>query len=255
MKKNKEEIIKIVEDYEQKLRNLGPLITKEDLNLSKKSIQEFLLDFFYYNHMSRNESSVKNPIFTGTYIPDKNGKYISGSGYQCSPGRRRSIGDLFQLALGLYSTDITLMEVMESAMNIVDNIVPIKSKDGRYTYYMYVTTCSTIHRRVFNVSSGKNLGFNINNADYSTETTINHDEFPIKLEDYITLANTGSFVSYRSQKESERNNKPASSKSSKKELDDIDKLIAKKIAKLLEDSSDKVSLVKKSPLKKKRVLV
>lgn len=255
MKKNSKEIINIVEEYEAKLRKLGSFSLKEDLELSTKSIQDFLVDFFYYNHLSSGDT--KNPLypnqFTGTYKTDSIGRKT----LQCNSHRRRSIGDLFQLAIGYYREDISLMEVMEAVMNIVNNHIPLSPKDGKYTYYMYVTTCSTIHRRVFNTSTSKSYLFNSSNNDHSTPLTTNHDEFSIKLEDYITLYDSGEFESYRKEKELSR--RKSSKSINKEELDEIDKLIAEKIAKLLEDNSDKASLIKKvsstTVKKKKRVLV
>lgn len=248
MAKSVAEIIKIVEDHESKLRSLGTLVTNVELNLSKKNLQDFLMDFLYWNHMSEYENIT---TYKGTVKGDSEGKKLN-TNIQCGRQRRRSIGDLFQIALAHFSNKVTLMEVMESMMKIVNDAVPLKTKDGKYTYYMYVSTCSTIHRKVFNAStSNRTYNFSERSGDYASTSTTSYDEFTIIMQDYLTLENSGTFKSYREQKEKERSSKGITLV----EPDELDKLIAEKIAKLLSDNT-KSSLVKKSTtVKKKKALV
>jgi hypothetical protein len=236
------QIIKIVEDHEQKLRKSGTILIPKELNLSKKSLKDFLLDFLYHNHMSRYDTG-NTADFPYTISGDINGNPISQTS-QCYAGARRSIGDLFQLALSHYNKDTSLMEVMETMMDIVNGESPISAKNGRYTYFMYVSTCGGVHRKVFNAGTKQaKYNFTRESNDYGTPTSSNYDEFPICIQDYLTLKESGTFESYRKEKEKSR--------TGTKSIDDseLDKLIKLKMAELLLDN-DKADYIK--PIKRKK---
>lgn len=249
MAKTEKQIIKIVEDYEAKLRKKGSLVMNIDLKLSKKSLQDFLIDFFYHNHLASSDQQRPAEKLSYTQLADID-RVVKSNNNQCRAGARRSIGDLFQIVLGHYSNKITLIEVMEAVMGIVNDEIPISSKDGRYKHQIYSSVCHTINRRVFNSTAFGGKGrykFSRENPEYSTGSDVSHDEFTIVMEDYLILASNNTFKTYREEKERERKTKNIIVNDD----DELDKEVMRKIAALLAGDSDNAAIVK--PVKRKKV--
>src|ERR1700748_539087 len=108
------EIEKIIDDYEKELRKLdkvtiiGSKNTEIKLELSTKSVKDFLIDFFYHNHLSLADTG------TWSFAHTIQQKVYKDNQERTTVNRRRTAGDLFRLALKYYSEDVTLYEVMEA---------------------------------------------------------------------------------------------------------------------------------------------
>lgn len=195
--KTLKEIEKIVDDYEKALRKLDKVVTynnrsgETDLNLIKnKGLVEFLKDFLYYNHLLCYDDSNSNSIFSHTRQIERPGEKLAEI---CIRQARRSIGDLFRLALKYYSDRTTLYDTMEAMYTIVQAGERIKCKSGSYSGVVYMNICHTIHRRVFNLDIGSSerlsYRFDSKNNDF-TSTSYLDEEFNILGTDYDLLFNT-----------------------------------------------------------------
>lgn len=201
MAKSLKQIIEIVEAEEVNLRHLdAPKTVDKDLKEidllleCKKGIKEFLIDFFYWHNKINQYNGYKGQNdrrdkYKGTYQQKKS---IKDSPYLCVAGTRRSIGDLFRIAIVYYSKDITLLEVMEAMYTIVQQELKVSCKETTNYFTMYQSICSTIHKRVFTTyegSSRTNYKFNSGCHGY-TQTSDLTEEFFILGVDYDLLFNT-----------------------------------------------------------------
>lgn len=242
--KTYEQALTVVENYEKKLRVQGALVADKTIEIRKDTVKNFLIDFLYYNSVYISDYGSKP--FNNTNRVGGN-KETKDSSY-C--GARRSISDLFRLGLNYYGDYITLLEVMEGMYDICNNNVLIQNKDAakrKYSYEVYNSICSTVYRRVFNLSAaGSNRTYRLNSSASSSVQQPGSDEADIHLQDYITLFSPESKrdreLAKKKKEDAERAAKAATIKS---KFQDIDKAVEAKIKEMMSNpASDRLSLVK-----------
>lgn len=245
MAKDIKEVLRLCQEYEDKQRKEGLLYLNKggkEVSMKTGSLQEFLIDFFYHNHLSQYDTGSSRD-FDCTSI-------VGTISNQCYAGARRSIGDLWRLAAHYYNSEVKLTDIMLEVMNMCNNSVPIKDKKGVYTSYIYTNVCGTIYRRVFNtITKPTASNFSTSNNTYNYNSSYSKNEFAIVMEDYLTLkawADSEEQRKLKEQKEAERKLKESLANKS------LDELVAEKLASILQSGDDKVALVKKAPTKRKK---
>lgn len=206
MSKTPEQIIKIIDIEEARLRKLDLPITmginstkglfEVNLNLNnREGLQRFLLDFFYWNNLFAYESSEfkKGIMAEGKYLVNtrQQKQFVSDVPYNCPTGARRSVGDLFRLAVKYYDKDVTLLETMKEMYKIVQEDITYNCKSNSNYGTIYMQVCSTILRRVFCGQMGGRAGYKFDSDNqYHTQTSNLNNEFSIYGTDYTLLFST-----------------------------------------------------------------
>lgn len=240
MNKTLEEIEKVVDKYEKELRKLIRLITYKQgtgvteevkLDLRKDSLKNFFYDWLYYNDIEYYERGSGLTSFTKTI----QGSQSDHNGISALK-TRRSIGDLFRLALSYYANSITLYEVMETMYKLSREATKITKSNDKYYGNVEMQICHTIKKRVFFSRYGGNLQssykFNSSNKFYA-ETIDLDNEFNIYGEDYNKLFNTKEGKEFLKNKLS-----PAIIvKEEKKDKVDLDLLVLNKLKSLKSKST------------------
>jgi len=187
-----QDIEKIIDNYEEKLRKEKPLkayshsnnsLELESVPYNKTDLKSFIIDFFKDNHGYN-----PKPCFART-IQTREGKEET-----TSRGQRRTAGDIFRFALRYYSDDITLYDVMEILYDLVQNEYKFQTPNSNSDYAtLYMNICSTIYRRVFNLSPGYKGKYKFDSSNqYYTDTSTSsiRNEFHIFGSDYTLLFDT-----------------------------------------------------------------
>ena len=122
-------------------KSLKPVRLEKTLKNRKETVEEFLIKFFK------------------TYNNEKNTIFVDTLAVQCTPEKRRSLGDIYMI-LKYYYPDVTLNEVL----NLLYNVLPVKLNPGFRT-----SKCSQILKRVwyYNPNGTNNIADENNSDEYS----------------------------------------------------------------------------------------
>lgn len=184
MSKTKEEILKLVEDYDKSLRTKGILKYRNTtIELNQNSLKEFIIDFLIHNYCGPAQG-----------LKDIGETLEANGSSQCRKGAARSVGDIYRICLGHYCRPTTLLEVMEVLYEIVHEHKVVFIYPNNQGYLGICTgVCSTIHRRIF-YPAGANptglstqYGLRVGNQAANTTSETSWDEFKVIAEDYVIL--------------------------------------------------------------------
>ncbi len=193
MARSYKEAMAFVEEAEKQLKADGAHKINwsspcDDNKLPKdKGVYQWLYYFFYLSYMYGGDYG-KN-AFSSTDRIEGNRSSGKDKSY---PGRRRSLGDIYKIALTHYDENVKLLDIMDALYTLANSSTvlenPYDVDRRKYRYIVYCTICSTVYRRVFNVA-GIGTHQNYSLQYISSENNAGSDEANITKEDYATLFN------------------------------------------------------------------